>query len=87
MKEGSVEGRRKNRSNRINRLGYFIDRFQRFVVYCLANNLSTTMSLRTKERSRGIIATLPMKRRKKKGGGGGGKKGREKEKRIKSKDR
>lgn len=77
MKEGSVEGRRKNRSNRINRLGYFIDRFQRFVVYCLANNLST-MSLRTKERSRGIIATLPMKRRKKrKGGGGGEKKGRE----------
>lgn len=78
MKEGSVEGKRKNRSNRINRLGYFIDRFQRFVVYCLANNLSTTMSLRTKERSRGIIATLPMKRRKKrKGGGGGEKKGRE----------
>lgn len=77
MKEGSVEGKRKNRSNRINRLGYFIDRFQRFVVYCLANNLST-MSLRTKERSRGIIATLPMKRRKKrKGGGGGEKKGRE----------
>lgn len=77
MKEGSVEGRRKNRSNRINRLGYFIDRFQRFVVYCLANNLST-MSLRTKERSRGIIATLPMKRRKKrKGGEGGEKKGRE----------
>lgn len=84
MKEGSVEGRRKNRSNRINRLGYFIDRFQRFVVYCLANNLSTTMSLRTKERSRGIIATLPMKRRKKKKEEEEGKK---KEERIKSKDR